>query len=153
MVKMCAECGGIIRPVKKPGRFDSYKGMRLSVPADIEIPTCEDCGEEYSDEIIDEKIDAALEREYQKRLKKRLISALNILTKYISMAQLERKLGLSEGYLSKLKRECRELRPRVPAQIYSLAQDPENRLRELDRFWDEPENDHTLPDEKISLSK
>ncbi len=66
MIKACF-CGGPIHLLKVRGRSDTYKEMELEIPADIGIPTCECCGEEYTNGEIDKQIDEALEKEYQKR--------------------------------------------------------------------------------------
>jgi hypothetical protein len=67
MIKSCGECGGPIHLLKRRGRFDTYKGMKIEIPDNIGIATCECCGEEYYNEEMAKQIDEALEKEYQKR--------------------------------------------------------------------------------------
>jgi hypothetical protein len=46
--------------IKKEGRFCKYNNVKLEIPSDIEILTCDNCEEEYTDEKTDLLIDSAL---------------------------------------------------------------------------------------------
>ena len=44
----CSSCGGRVTPRSGTGRFRSFRwGISLPIPDDVEIPTCERCGELY----------------------------------------------------------------------------------------------------------
>ncbi len=62
MLKHCGECGGEIALVAKAGRTARYAGQTVEVPADLEIPTCTGCGEEYFNEEYAGKFDDALKK-------------------------------------------------------------------------------------------
>lgn len=58
----CDSClVGTVRPVAKPGRTDKIfgTGLRYPIPDDLVIPTCDRCGDSYTDEAIGEALDAA----------------------------------------------------------------------------------------------
>lgn len=63
----CLECGvGRVVPVAKPGRFTSYKALvRVPVPDELAIPTCNGCGARWFDEEHARTFDEALEPEYR----------------------------------------------------------------------------------------
>jgi hypothetical protein len=46
----CPLCGeGMLRPVARPGRTAPFRGVRLEIPADFAIPTCDRCQGESLD--------------------------------------------------------------------------------------------------------
>lgn len=58
---MCAECGGNVILMAKPGRTRVlFKGVTVSIPDDFKLFTCSSCGEEYMTPEISEKLDAIL---------------------------------------------------------------------------------------------
>ncbi len=68
--RRCRECGdGLIRPLAREGRAYPYKDLMLPVPADLEIPTCSDCGSEWIDAPTARALDNALEDAYLEWLK------------------------------------------------------------------------------------
>jgi NMD protein affecting ribosome stability and mRNA decay len=67
MDKICVSCGkGIIKPVSKTNKKYKYKGILITIPTPIEIPTCNHCGAEWFNSKVVEKIDIELEKEYKK---------------------------------------------------------------------------------------
>ena len=58
---------------------------------------------------------------------------------HISQRQLERLLGLSQGYLSRLRSGAGNPSPELVSHLALLAKDPSTRLSELQRYWAEPE--------------
>lgn len=133
-MRRCFECGArAVRPVAKPGRTTKYRSMELEIPATIAIPTCAECNTQWFDSKTDAAIDEALETLYQRRLKERLTVYLDkILGKGISQAHLERSLGVSTGYISKLKREERNPGSELVVALGLLASDPEKMIRKAD---------------------
>jgi NMD protein affecting ribosome stability and mRNA decay len=129
-MRKCHECGArAVRKLAKPGRMTKYRSMELEIPATLEIPTCGECGTEWFDGATDEALEEALERGYQRRLKDRLQTDLDtIFKKGISQAYLERVLGVSTGYISKLKREERNPGSELVVAVRLLATDPEKML-------------------------
>jgi hypothetical protein len=136
--RRCRECGiGKIRPVAKSGRRERYRTMELEIPEDIKIPTCDNCGAEWMDRAVAKAIDQALEAEYRMRMRMTLNKVLEIVTAHASMRQVERLIGLSEGYLSKVKQGRSEPSPELLSSLGLLALDPGGGLQGLDRLWTE----------------
>lgn len=63
----CLECGsGRVVPVAKPGRYTSYKALaRVSIPDELAVPTCDNCGAQWFDKEHAQTFDEALESEYR----------------------------------------------------------------------------------------
>jgi hypothetical protein len=133
----CAECGkGIVRPVATPGRQARHRTLTLPVPAELKIPTCDNCGVEWIGDSVAHKLDVALEKEFRVRMRDLVTLSLARLSKHsISKAHVERVLGLSQGYLSHLTTTG----DRTPSEALALnlvyfAQNPE-RLRSSETLW------------------
>lgn len=137
--RRCRECGeGMIRPLAKKGRRMPFRNMAaLPVPSTLAIPTCDHCKTEWIDRKTAEALDEALQSAYANELHKRLDAALQrILTvSEIPQRRLEQLLGLSVGYLSRLRRRRGDASAQVVSVLALLAQDPKRRLRELDELW------------------
>ena len=132
----CVECGkGMVRRLAKAGRTDVHKTMKLKIPARIKIPTCDACGAEFVDDQAARDIDAALEVSYRKRLHVLARRAIDVLSEHTQPTELERKLGLSQGYLSRLKNGSRDPSPDLVVVLSFLARAPKTRLRELEDIW------------------
>lgn len=133
----CPQCNnGEIRDVARAGRRAPFRAtVDLEIPADIAIPTCtnSDCGEEWIDSALASRILAALEGVYQTVLSAKAENAIEKLKGEISQKDLERLLGLSAGYLSKLKHGKETTAPLV-AVLMLLANDS-SRVDELRRLW------------------
>ncbi|MFY0572861.1 hypothetical protein ACN28E_54775 [Archangium lansingense] len=132
----CAECGqGQVVLVAKPGRRAAFKNIPdLEVPETVGIPTCEFCGAEWLDEDSTRRLDAALAEAYRRELSKKANCALRQL-KAAKLRQwdLEPVLGLSPGYLSKVK-AGKDVSPTLTAALMLLAGAP-GRFVELQNAW------------------
>lgn len=135
-MKRCLACGeGLIVPAVGEGRRASYKNLTdLEVPADLVIPTCDHCGVEWMDDEVAQRVDTALEPLYRKRLSGMAIQALDALVGVVRQGELERKLGLAQGYLTKLKKGSRVPSPELALHLAAIALNPESRLQEIDDF-------------------
>ena len=132
----CAECGeGTVHTLAKAGRKTRHKTMVLEVPADLEIPTCDRCGAEWYDDTTARMVDEALEGIYRRELRTRVRTAIDALAEHVSQREMERMLGLSHGYLSKLRNGACDPSPELVGNLALLAHDPKKRLRELEEFW------------------
>ncbi len=139
MMKRCPECGGTIRSIAKAGRLTTYKNASaLEVPADLAIPTCVGCGSEWMDEATAKAIDRAMEPVYLNRLREMVAHSIETLSGVVTQGELERKLGMAQGYLSKLKKGRRNPSPEIALQLAMIARHPERRLREIDEIWRHP---------------
>lgn len=134
----CPECGhGTVRPARVSGRHWPFRTIRnLILPDEVEIPTCSSCGEYWVDEETADKIQAALEPVYQAELTKRAGAAIDVLRASHAQRALERVIGVSAGYLSKL-RSGKESSPSLVALLMLLAASPE-RVEELRGLWSGP---------------
>ncbi len=134
----CAQCGtGDIAPMARPGRTARYKTVAaLAIPEDLEIPTCEVCGAEWIDEKTAAAVDAALESAYQRRLRAMAAGELQKLAaQRVTQRRIERLLGLSQGYLSKIRSGVSNPSPMLVGLLHLLASDPERRLREVEESF------------------
>ena len=107
----------------------------LLVPSHVEIPTCSRCRSEFLDGEVAAVLEVELAAAYLAELSSRVRTAIDEITKYTSQRQLEIQLGLSQGYLSRLRSGQGTPSPALVAQLASLSFDPERRLAELERFW------------------
>ncbi len=130
----CPECGGEVIPTTKSGRKTRYYTMTLSVPDDIAIPTCNNCGEEYSDAQTAKAVDESVAPLYDRRLREMAKAALEKLAKEIKQNRLENLLGLSEGYLSKLRSGAKTPSPELVVNLTLLAKHP-GQVDEVESFW------------------
>ena len=78
-------------------------------------------------------------------LRTRVRVAIDILSHHISQRQLEELLGLSQGYLSRLRACASNPSAELVAHLAMLCQDPPTRLLELERFWDLPAEEWPPP--------
>jgi transcriptional regulator with XRE-family HTH domain len=132
----CAQCGkGTVRPVARSGRLHRHKTMMLEVPAEIVIPTCDNCGEEWIGERLAHTLTTKLEKIYRAELTRRARAAIDAISVHASQRKLEQLLGLSIGYLSKIRSGERVPAPDLVSHLALLARDPKRRLRELERYW------------------
>ena len=137
--RRCRECGeGTIRPVAKAGRKMPFRNIAaLLVPATLAIPTCNHCGNEWIDPETAQVLDEVLQGAYANELHTRLEAALETIlsTADISQRGLERLLGLSLGYLSRVRGRRGEASAPLVSVLALLAEDPKRRLKELDHVW------------------
>jgi hypothetical protein len=137
--RRCRECGeGTVRPVKKAGRKTPFRNLAaLPVPATLAIPTCDHCGNEWIDPKTAKALDEALEGAYANELYKRLEAALETILSSadISQRRLEQLLGLSLGYLSRVRGKRGDASAQLVSTLALIAEDPKRRLKELDHVW------------------
>ncbi len=134
----CPACGkGEVRPAARAGRTARYKNMAsLPLPEDLEVPTCAACGEEWIDRATAHAVDEALEREYQSRLRQLAVADLDQLAaRHVTQRRLEEILGLSHGYLSKIRSGASRPSVALVSCLHLLATDPEHRLREMEESF------------------
>lgn len=135
--RRCRACGvGRVKPLVNGDRRFSYRTLEnLRLREAVAIPTCDYCGAEWIDEPTAEAIDSGLQRVFRDELHARTNAALDSIVAVISQRQLERLLGLSQGYLSKLRAGERDPSPDLLGLLGLIARDPAERIRELKEFW------------------
>jgi hypothetical protein len=107
----------------------------LGVPEDIPIPTCDSCGAEWLTESVARMLDEAMEAVYRRVLREKALGALDLLSRHATLRQIEELLGLSHGYLSKLRSGTRVPSANIVGHLALLARSPRRRLRELADVW------------------
>ncbi len=137
--KKCLHCSGnTVRLRRRPGRTIHYKTIAaLPLPADLMIPTCSRCCAEYLDAETTQRLDNILSALYLAELRRLAGEAIKTLRQHISQRKLELRLGLSQGYLSRLLTDAGNPSPALVLLLAQIAREPESRLYEIERFWKE----------------
>lgn len=136
MPKKCTECGGEIRRSSEP-RLEEHKGVKLVVKMP-DVLTCVRCGEQFLDSATAKAIDEAVERAYQKALHEQLDAALSVLTAYKPQHWFERVMGLSRGYVTKMRNPSYNLSTHLVRQFVLLAHAPKKRIKEMEAMYEQP---------------
>jgi hypothetical protein len=133
---LCANCGKrAVTPRAGAGRRSPYKNFgSLEIPWDLEIPTCGNCGAEWIDRKTAARIDAALGEVAARELSARAREALEVLAASFNQGDLEAQLGLSAGYLSKVKHGKETPSSWLVAALAMLSVSP-RRLDEVAHVW------------------
>jgi hypothetical protein len=133
----CIVCGkGTVRPQARPGRRVFYKTMKVELPADLQIPACDNCGEEWINGSDAKRVDAAAEAAYSTALRAMAGEQLARLADAdVEQKRVEQALGLSQGYLSHVKAGRKDPSAMLVSELVLLAKDPRHRLQELEEFW------------------
>jgi len=119
----------------RPGRTAPYKSIpNLPVPADLEIQTCDHCGVQGLSPEDATRIDAALDLVYRQELLARLRA---VLPDAKEASRIERDLGLSRGYLSRLRKTSRPPTEALLAILALFRQHPAT-LGQVEAFWRGP---------------
>jgi hypothetical protein len=134
---VCPACGkGTVAPRGGKGRSFPYRQVpALEIADDFLIPTCDSCNEMFISATVAKKLDAHLERQYQRLLADVVKSAIARIATHAPQQELEQLLGLSHGYLSKLRNGKREPSPTLVGELMMLAENPRKRVVELRRHW------------------
>lgn len=137
---LCKQCGTrTVRPRARPGRTTRYRNMAaVAIPDDFPIPTCSRCRTESFDAETRAALLPLLHEEYRRVLRLRVRRAIDLMSPYISQRRLEILLGLSQGYLSRLRSGAGSPSPELVSNLALLSKDPKARIAELERYWAEP---------------
>lgn len=120
--------------VAKTGRTMKHRVLpAVAIPEDFELPECGNCGAAPIDWRTAKRLDAVLEAAYGRALVERTEVALGRLKAVKPLREWEALLGLSAGYLSKVKGDA------VPSAqltglLWLLANEPA-RAEELREVW------------------
>ena len=128
----CHNCNaGQVQPLAAAGRTARYKNIEVTVPADLAVLTCDHCGEEWITPEDAKRIDTALEQVYRAELLRR---ARAVLPDPKDAPRVERDLGLSPGYLSRIRKGVR-----VPSSdlvtLLALIRERPGLLKNIEAFW------------------
>jgi transcriptional regulator with XRE-family HTH domain len=131
----CYFCGeGTIALRNLRGSVLQYRDEReIPVEGDVFVPTCDACGESLLDDDTSKALDAVLEPAYRRlradRVRDELAQVLSALE--ITQGDLERLLGLSPGYVSKLLKGKRVAETTLYRFVHLLNANPKFGLRAL----------------------
>ena len=121
------------------GRTMPYRNLAaLAIPDDLPLPTCRRCRKPQLAPETKATLAEALSEQYRAELRRRVRSAIETLSAYISQHRLEALIGLSHGYLSRLRHGKGDPSPELVSHLAALARDPKARLQELERYWNTP---------------
>ena len=123
---------------QEAGCFVSYRNVRMPIPTDISVQRCSRCRREYLDAKDAASLAAVFKEAYERDLKARVRSAINAVTKVVSQRRLEKLLGLSQGYLSRLRAGAGNPSPELVTNLSQIARDPKVRLQEIEGYWASP---------------
>jgi DNA-binding transcriptional regulator YiaG len=134
-LELCPACDvGHLRLVAKSGRRMPLKQIPdLEIPSDFAIPTCDRCDAEIIGDKELATLDTVMKATYADALSKKSEQAIRDLNEAIHQRELERLIGVSAGYVSKLKHSQAEPSGPITALLMLLAAEPRliDRLREL----------------------
>lgn len=136
MSMLCPECGTRTVELRaQPGRTLPYRHFpALPVPDDLVLPTCTRCGDVRIGAKEAELLDAALEKAAAEALASVGKKAIEAIQEVATQKEIEAKLGLSPGYLSKIKRGREVPSAALVSALVMVAVRP-GRLRELESVW------------------
>jgi transcriptional regulator with XRE-family HTH domain len=131
----CPSCNrGEIVMRAGPGRRMRYRHIPdLELPADLQLPTCSACGHQWLDAEAARRLEVVLEESYRAELVRKAEQSIEALRKHLPQRELERLLGVSSGWLSKVK-NGKETSAPMAALLMLLAEQP-HRLDSLRRLW------------------
>ena len=131
-----------MRPRAGQGRKTSFRVLSsLPIPDDLRIPTCSRCLSQYTDLATEADLARELESVYLETLRGLASRAVRRLSQHISQRKLELRLGLSQGYLSRIAAGAGNPSPSLVALLHLLVRDPAARLIEVEHDWSQA----TLP--------
>lgn len=136
MSLLCPECGTrTVEPRAQPGRTLPYRNFpALPIPAEVVLPTCSRCGDIRIGAKEAELLDTVLEAAAQETLASLGKQAIEAIQEFATQRDVEARLGLSPGYLSKVKRGREVPSAALVSALVLLAVRP-NRLKELEGVW------------------
>lgn len=131
----CPSCNrGHIVMKAGPGHRMRYRHIPdLEIPAELELPACEACGQQWLDAEATQRLEMALEEAYRTELVRKSVQSIETLRQTIPQRELERLLGVSAGWLSKVK-NGKETSAPMAALLMLLAEQP-HRVDSLRRLW------------------
>lgn len=138
-LKHCIRCGRrAVRLRRAKGRTTPYRTMPwLLIPETLELPQCSHC--HYLIVFDDEATMRALHESFLASLRVRVKVATSALSEVRSLRQIELLLGLSQGYLSKLRSGTSNPSPELTLLLGLLASNPRQMFQRADEFWALPD--------------
>lgn len=119
-----------------PGQTVRYRNLAgVPLPPEVAVPTCPRCLVRVLDADTTERLAPLLHQAYEEELRRRVRESIDVLMQHKSQRGLERLLGLSQGYLSRLRAGTGTPSAELVSHLALLARDPVARLEELEGYW------------------
>lgn len=137
--KRCPACEkGTVTPIptQTPMPYRHVTALRPAWP--VNVPTCDQCREQFINTATARSLDAALEAALQSRQTQLLSDAIERLGTVRTQRQWEKRLGLSPGYLSRLK-TGKDGSVVLTTLLGLLGQAPARQWRQVEDLWSEHE--------------
>lgn len=133
----CSHCGVGSAVLKTgTGRCSPYRNLAsVPIPDSLPLPTCNRCGQLSLNGTAMAELLPCLEAQYQRILRERARQAIDALVKHVSQRKLERLLGLSLGYLCRLRSGKRTSSSALVILLTSMAAAPAAHLKQLGLQW------------------
>ena len=134
---VCCRCGASA-VVKSTGvdRTIPYRTLpALPLPWDLVIACCKRCKSLFPEQSAPDELRLRLQALYVESLQSRIRTALAVLKQSISQRRLELLLGVSQGYLSRLKAGAGNPSSELVLLLALLSLDPARHLATLQQFW------------------
>ncbi len=132
----CPCCGyASVHPVARPGRVVRYRNAALTLPAELRLPACRRC--KYEPLGLGALPAELLESLYRDNLRQRVALAVARVQGYLPQRRTELLLGLSQGYLSRLRAGDGVPGAPLVSLLALLAAHPQL-LAELEAYWTLP---------------
>lgn len=133
--KRCPICEqGTVSPIATRERMP-YRHVTALEPAwDVRVPTCNHCHERFIDAATARALDEALEAALQSLQTRLVDEAISRLGTAKTQRQWEKQLGLSPGYLSRLK-TGKESSVVLTTLLSLLSQAPAQQWKQVERIW------------------
>ena len=131
----CPRCRAkAVTPRNRAGRTMRYRNIAaLPIPADFQIPTCGRCAAEYLSPATCDRLAPLLLSSYQAALRSAAAKLVPAATVKLSQRQLEAVLGVSQGYLSRIKSQSGQPSSILVALLHLLAEP--GAAAKLERFF------------------
>ena len=138
---LCCRCGArAVFKSKGVGRTIPYRSLpALALPCDLVILKCRRCKSLFVEQSESPEIRRRLQALYVQSRHHRSRTALAVLSQRISQRQLELLLGLSQGYLSRLKGGAGNPSSELVLLLALLSLNPAKHLATLRQFWALPD--------------
>lgn len=135
---ICATCGvGKITPKAGRGRYLPYRTLpAVELPESLALPSCQHCGELWLDARATQALEDALQARYSQALATWAVNAVELLTDRLPARELETLLGLSPGYVSKVRSGKARPNPALVMLLMLLSSRPKL-LSTVRALWEE----------------
>lgn len=134
----CRHCGFALKRLPGLGRYIQYRQLaNLAVPPRMELPTCVRCRRPDPQAADDPAVRAELARQYRHELQRLAGIVLERAACSTSMRRIEGLIGVSQGYLSRLRHGQGTPGEALLVLLHLLGQHPEL-LAEVEGFWAAP---------------